>query len=65
MSRSVAALALAALLSADCIARVPGIALPTDRAPAFALEAHDGRTTGLADGRAAGPAVVVFYRGHW
>jgi cytochrome oxidase Cu insertion factor (SCO1/SenC/PrrC family) len=35
------------------------------RAPDFALPAHDGRTVTLAELVARGPALVVFYRGHW
>jgi cytochrome oxidase Cu insertion factor (SCO1/SenC/PrrC family) len=34
-------------------------------APDFALPDQDGRTVALADLRAHGPVVVVFYRGHW
>jgi hypothetical protein len=35
------------------------------RAPDFELPAHDGRTVTLAELVARGPAVLVFYRGHW
>jgi hypothetical protein len=35
------------------------------RAPEFSLTAHDGRTVTLAELVAHGPAIVVFYRGHW
>lgn len=35
------------------------------RAPDFGLPAHDGRTVTLAELVASGPAIVVFYRGHW
>jgi cytochrome oxidase Cu insertion factor (SCO1/SenC/PrrC family) len=35
------------------------------RAPDFVLPAHDGRTVSLAELVAGGPAIVVFYRGHW
>lgn len=35
------------------------------RAPDFVLPAHDGRTVTLAELVAHGPAIVVFYRGHW
>ncbi len=34
-------------------------------APAFSLTAHDGTTVSLADVIRDGPAVLVFYRGHW
>ena len=36
-----------------------------EAAPAFTLPAHDGRTVSLSDLLARGPALVVFYRGHW
>lgn len=35
------------------------------RAPDFGLPAPDGRTVTLAELVAHGPAIVVFYRGHW
>jgi hypothetical protein len=35
------------------------------RAPAFALPDEDGRSVSLDRLRAQGPAVLVFYRGHW
>ncbi len=35
------------------------------RAPDFGLPAHDGRTVTLEELLARGPAVLVFYRGHW
>lgn len=35
------------------------------QAPDFSLSAHDGRTVALADLLARGPAILVFYRGHW
>lgn len=34
-------------------------------APAFSLPAHDGPAIALRDLLAHGPALVVFYRGHW
>jgi hypothetical protein len=34
-------------------------------APEFALPDENGQTQVLADMRAKGPVVVVFYRGHW
>ncbi len=34
-------------------------------APDFTLAAHDGSTVSLGDLLAKGPAIVVFYRGHW
>lgn len=36
-----------------------------EAAPAFTLPSHDGRTVSLSDLLARGPALVVFYRGHW
>lgn len=36
-----------------------------DVAPAFTLPSHDGRTVSLSELLARGPALVVFYRGHW
>lgn len=35
------------------------------RAPELELPAHDGRTVSLDQLLARGPAVLVFYRGHW
>jgi hypothetical protein len=35
------------------------------RAPELELLAHDGRTVSLDQLLARGPAVLVFYRGHW
>jgi len=35
------------------------------RAPDFSVRAHDGRTVTLGDLLAKGPAILVFYRGHW
>lgn len=40
-------------------------AAPEATAPDFSLPAHDGRTVSLGDLVAHGPAVLVFYRGHW
>lgn len=34
-------------------------------APAFTLSAHDDRTVSLDDLTRDGPAILVFYRGHW
>lgn len=34
-------------------------------APAFSLEDHRGHAVSLAQITADGPAVLVFYRGHW
>jgi len=35
------------------------------RAPAFELPDHEGRPVSLEGLLETGPAVVVFYRGHW
>jgi peroxiredoxin len=51
----------------------PGCRLQTEQkpvatevmAPDFSLAAHDGRTVTLGALVADGPAVLVFYRGHW
>ena len=42
----------------------PGLAVG-DRAPAFTLPDALGRPVSLADLRANGPVVVIFYRGEW
>ena len=34
-------------------------------APAFSLPAHTGETVSLTNLTEKGPAVVIFYRGHW
>lgn len=36
-----------------------------ERAQAFSLAGHDGSTHTLQSMLAKGPAVLVFYRGHW
>ncbi len=61
-----------ALLATAACSRVVGLqpkAPPTiaarDRAPAFALPSHEGRTVELASTLAASDVVLVFYRGHW
>lgn len=36
-----------------------------DRAPNFALPDQDGQPWMLSDHLAAGPAVLIFYRGGW
>lgn len=35
------------------------------KAPDFSLSAHDGATVSLGDLLEGGPAIIVFYRGHW
>lgn len=51
----------------------PGCRLETESAPAaadasapeFSLASHDGRMVSLDELVARGPAILVFYRGHW
>lgn len=38
---------------------------PDATAPGFSLSAHDDRTVTLDELVARGPAILVFYRGHW
>ena len=67
--RSRLVVALASMLAVAA----PGCRLETEQVPAsaeamapdFALPAHDGRMVGLSDLTANGPAILVFYRGHW
>ena len=50
---------------AGCIStRGPSVAV-TAPAPSFRLASHLGGEVALDDLVARGPAVVVFYRGHW
>jgi len=44
--------------------RGPSVAVKAP-APAFSLPSHTGATVSLADLTRNGPAVLVFYRGHW
>ena len=62
-----AALAVAALLLAPgCRLQPAGSTKDvTDRAPAFSLPDHNAEPVNLATLREKGPAVLVFYRGHW
>ncbi|MCX4241856.1 thioredoxin domain-containing protein [Paraliomyxa miuraensis] len=60
---------LIAVLTAPAV----GCRLTTEQAPVevearaadFSLPAHDGSSVALADLLASGPAIIVFYRGHW
>ena len=53
-------------LSAGCRLHTEGAPVAEQaRAPDFELPAHDGRTVSLSQLVARGPAVLVFYRGHW
>lgn len=61
-------LALAAflLVAAGCAVTTRTTPLGvSDRAPAFSLPDQQGRTTSLNDLLREGPAVILFYRGHW
>ncbi len=43
-----------------------GTNVPTGQtAPPFSLASHDGTTVSLDSLLARGPAVLIFYRGHW
>ncbi len=58
----------AALLAfaAGCNLKTRGPAPPVEAAaPAFSLPSHTGETVTLAGLTQKGPAIVVFYRGHW
>ena len=55
-------------LLAGCLGRLETRATPLgldDLAPAFALQSHQGQRVTLNTLLVKGPAVVVFYRGHW
>ncbi len=61
--RTLGALPFAA--GAGCIStRGPSVA-ESAPAPSFRLASHLGGEVALDDMLARGPAVVVFYRGHW
>ena len=72
MARGVVAVTAGAIASGT-LASASGCRLHTEgapvaeqaRAPDFELPAHDGRTVSLSQLVARGPAVLVFYRGHW
>jgi len=62
------ALAIALGLLAGCLGRLETRATPLsldELAPAFALESHEGEHVTLNGLLSRGPAVIVFYRGHW
>ena len=55
-------------LLAGCLGRLETRATPLsldELAPAFALQTHTGQRQTLNSLLAMGPAVIVFYRGHW
>lgn len=66
-TRSLTAAAALLLLMASCATlHRTGDDQPAGApAPAFSLPDQEGRTVTLAELEADGPAVVVFYRGHW
>jgi cytochrome oxidase Cu insertion factor (SCO1/SenC/PrrC family) len=37
----------------------------TEQAPSFSLPDHNGQSVSLSALRERGPAILVFYRGHW
>lgn len=54
-----------ALGSLGCLA-TRGANVPLGQAaPGFSLDSHDGKVVTLDALVAGGPAVLVFYRGHW
>lgn len=70
MRRAALALAAAAVLTLQgCgwyfLERDPNEVPRGAEAPAFALPSHLGGQVSLADLRAKGDVVLVFYRGHW
>jgi len=63
-----AVLLLACLAAAGCgfFVKPEGELLPDrEKAPLFALADQDGRVVSLRDALDRGPALLVFYRGHW
>jgi hypothetical protein len=65
--------ALAVVVTLGCAAFGAGCALETRgpalaeraKAPDFSLPSHLGGRVSLAEALRRGPAVLVFYRGHW
>ena len=63
---ALAVLATTLATGSGCLLRSRGTPVTREAiAPEFSLPDQDGRTIALADLRAHGPVVVVFYRGHW
>lgn len=59
-------LPLAAVLGIGCGVKTRDKPMATEQvAPAFALPDQNGQTVALSSLLATGPAVLVFYRGHW
>ena len=65
----IAVLVLASSASVGCVTALhlanPATIAEGQVAPAFALTAQDGAQVSLATATAAGPVVLVFYRGYW
>lgn len=63
----------AGAIASGSVASATGCRLRTEQAPAaeqalapdFELPSHEGRAVSLGQLLARGPAVLVFYRGHW
>lgn len=63
---ALASAALVAVTASGCRLQTEHAPVPAQaRAPELSLPAHDGRTVTLDELLAHGPAVLVFYRGHW
>jgi len=59
-------LPLAAVLGLGCGVKTRATPMTTEQvAPDFALPDQHGKTVALPSLLATGPAVLVFYRGHW
>lgn len=65
-ARALVSAALVAVTASGCRLQTEHAPVPAQaRAPELSLPAHDGRTVTLDELLAHGPAVLVFYRGHW
>jgi len=62
---SVVALSAVLGLGASCVSVRAEGPPPAAAAPAFSLTDHRGQQVSLAQLTDHGPAVLVFYRGHW
>ena len=60
--RSIKTFTLIALLALVAFAETPKIG---DRAPAFTLTSHTGKTVALKDYVGKSNLILVFYRGYW
>ena len=55
-------------LLAGCLGRLETRATPLGTehfAPSFSLSSHTGEQVAMSELVSTGPAVIVFYRGHW